>query len=170
MNTKHILIPLHLIHGSAHALVFARRMAMERPLSVTLLHVVDLNIASVEPSVYDQLCAEGEAALRKLARLFFGTDPAVRVVVRVGNPADEIVAEARAGAAEMIVLCGPKAPRRLRLFRRATTRRVLDGAPCPTVVLPHPGREARELCQPETPRASEEVYAFGSVAERAVAA
>ena len=75
-------------------------------LSVTLLHVVDVNIALVRPSVYDELCAEAEAALRKLAKLFFGTakPPASRFASATFR--DDIVAEAKAGSADMIVL-GP---------------------------------------------------------------
>jgi nucleotide-binding universal stress UspA family protein len=159
-----------LLRGSARALVFVQNMAMETPLCVTLLHVVDLNIAPAQQTVYDQLCAEGEAALRKLARLFFGADQAVRVTVRVGKPAAEIVAEARAASADMIVLCGPKSAKGLRLFRRGTTQEVVHSAPCPTVVLPHPGKGAPQSLAPQYRPVSEEVCAFADVGQRAAAA
>lgn len=142
MKNKRVLVPLDLLRGSPNVLEFVQNLAMESPLSVTLLHVVDVNIALVRPSVYDELCAEAEAALRKLAKLFFGTAKAARVAVRVGNVSDEIVAEAKAGSADMIVLCGPTSRKRFSLFRSRTTRRVLSGAPCATVVLPAPKKAA----------------------------
>jgi nucleotide-binding universal stress UspA family protein len=136
MKSKHILVPLDLIRGSPDALVFVQNLARENPLSVTLLHVVDVNIVPIRPGIYDELCAEADAALRRLAKLFFGPDQAARVVVRIGNVPDEIVAEAKAGSADMIVLCGPHSPKRFGLFRRRTIRNVLNRAPCPTIVLP----------------------------------
>jgi nucleotide-binding universal stress UspA family protein len=170
MNSKHILIPLDLVRGPATALVFAQQMALENVVSVTLLHVIDLNIAPAPSDVYTRLCAESQAALRKLAKLFFGTDYATRVVVRVGQPADEIIAEAKEGAADMIVLCGPKSRKGLRLFRRGTIEDVLHRASCPTVVLPHPGKEAAKPFEPQERALSEEVCAFARIGERAAAA
>jgi nucleotide-binding universal stress UspA family protein len=139
MRTKNILVPLDLMRGPASALVFVQRMAVESPISITLLHVMDLNIFPAQPALNDQLCAESHAALRKLAKLFFGAEQVARVIVRDGTPADEIVAEAKAADADLIVMCGPKSGR-LRLLRRGTTQRVLSSASCPTLVLPHPGK------------------------------
>jgi nucleotide-binding universal stress UspA family protein len=130
-------------------LVFVQNLAMENPLCVTLLHVVDVNIAPIRPGVYDELCAEAEAALRKLAALFFGADQAVRVAVRIGKVSDEIVAEAKVCAADMIVLCGPNPRKRFRLFRHSTTRHVLSRGPCPTVVLPNSGKVALHVFRPQ---------------------
>jgi universal stress protein A len=143
MRNKHILVPLDLVRGPADALVAAQEMAAETPVRVTLLHVVDLNILPLQPAVYEQLCAESQAALRKLANLFFGSEQAVRTVVRVGQAADEIIAEAKADEADLIVMCGPKAGR-MRFLRRGTTQRVLRCASCPTLVIPHPGKPAHQ--------------------------
>jgi len=168
MNSKHVLIPLNLVRGTADPLVFAQQLALERPLLITLLHVVDLNIAPAL-RVYSQLCAESEAALRKLAKLFFGSDQAVRVVVRVGRTADEILAEAEAAAADMIVLSHPVCSKGLRLFRGATTRAVLRRASCPTVVLPHPEKDAPQ-CLRLRQRVSSEAWAVASIEETSAAA
>lgn len=149
MKNKRILVPLDLVRGSPDALVFVQNLATESPLCVMLLHVVDVNIAPVRPGIYDELCTEAEAALRRLAKLFFGTDQAARVVVRIGKVSDEIVAEAEAGAADMIVLCGPKSRKRFRFFRHCTTRHVLRRAPCPTVVLPNSEKVALHVFQPQ---------------------
>jgi nucleotide-binding universal stress UspA family protein len=136
MKNNRILVPIDLLRGSTNALEFVQALAMENPLSVTLLHVVDANIAPIRPDIYDELCAEAEAALRRLAGLFFGNEHATRIVVRIGKVPDEIAAEATAGAADLIVLCGQKSPKRFSLCRGRTTRRILRRAPCPTVVLP----------------------------------
>jgi universal stress protein A len=170
MNSKRILIPVDLMRGSPDALVYVQRMAQENPLCVTLLHVVDLNIAPAMPSVYDQLCAEGEAALRKLAKLFFGADQAVRVIVRVGKAAEEIVAEAKAGVADMIILSAPKTSKQFRPFHHSTTRHVLGRAPCPTVVLPRPDKVTPHVYRPQSTMGSEEAFAEVGGEERAAAA
>jgi len=139
MRNKHILVPLDLVRGPASALVAMQQIAAGTPVCITLLHVMDLNIFPAQPRVNEQLCAESQAALRKLAGLFFGAEQAVRTIVRQGHPADEIIAEAKLMEADLIVMCGPKAGR-IRLLRRGTTQRVLRCASCPTLVLPHPGK------------------------------
>ena len=103
---------------------------------MTLLYVLNLNIVTPGHQVYDELCAESEAALRKLAGFFFGTDRAARVVVRVGAPHEEILAEAREESSDLIVLTGPERRSWKRLLRRGTTQKIIDAAPCPAVVLP----------------------------------
>jgi len=139
MRNKHILVPLDLVRGPASALVFVQKMAAESPVSVTLLHVIDLNILPLQPAINDQLCAESQAALRKLARLFFGAEQAARIIIRVGNSAEEIIAEAKEAEADLIVMCGPKSGR-TRFLHHGTAERVLHSASCPTLVLPHPAK------------------------------
>jgi nucleotide-binding universal stress UspA family protein len=139
MRSKHVLVPLDLLRGPASALAFVRQMAGEAPVRVTLLHVVELNIFPPQSAVLDQLCAESEAALRKLARLFFGADQAARIAVRTGQAASEIIAEAKASAADLIIMCGPKSGRSHLLGRR-TTQQVVNSAVCPTLVLPYSGK------------------------------
>jgi nucleotide-binding universal stress UspA family protein len=149
MKNKRILVPLDLVRGSPNALEYVQDLAMETPLCVTLLHVVDVNIAPIRPDIYAELCAEAESALRKLVKLFFGTDQAARVAVRIGKVSDEILAEAKEGSADLIVLSGPKSPKRFSLFRGRTTRRVLKSAPCPAVVLPNSEKVAPYVFRPQ---------------------
>ncbi len=149
MRIKHILVPLDLVRGPASAMVSVQEMAAESPVLITLLHVIDLNLFPPQPLVDDQLVAESKAALRRLARLFFGAEQEVRVVVRPGRPADEIIAEAKASDADLIVMCGPRS-RRLRFWRRGTAQRVLRSGAFPTLVLPQPVKTARR--EPARPR------------------
>jgi nucleotide-binding universal stress UspA family protein len=145
-------------------------MAAESLVTVTLLHVIDLNISPPLPEVNDQLCAESQAALRKLAKLFFGSEQAVRTTVRIGRPAEQIIAEAKEAEADLIVMCGPES-RRMRLLRRGTTQRVLRSASCPTLVLPHPGKPGgREHGRARWESIPEESCFFGAAAQPAKAA
>ena len=165
MRSKHILVPLELVRGPASALVAVQEMAAESPVCVTLLHVIDLNIFPVQTEINEQLCAESQAALRKLAKLFFGAEQAVRVIVRFGEPAEEIIAEAREAQADLIVMCGPKSRRR-RVLRRGTTQNVVKSASCPTLVLPHPGKAgSAEPGRVRRNHLPEESYCFGTVRE-----
>ena len=133
---KRVLLPLDLFRSRCDSLLYLRELAAETPLAVTLLHVVELNIAPPPPRLYQQLCAEAEGALRMLARHFFGHEQAARVCVRVGRAYEEIVAEARASRSELIILSGFK-PRGWRSWLRpSTVARVVPSAPCPTLVLP----------------------------------
>lgn len=136
MNAKRVLIPLDLMTSPSDALVYAREMAVDAPLCVTLLYVLNLNIVAPGRQVYDELCAEGEAALRKLAWLFFGTERAARIVVRVGLPHEQIVAEARSDKSDLIILSSPKRRSWKRFLGLGTTQRIVDASPCPAMVLP----------------------------------
>ena len=136
MNIKRVLIPLDLMRSPCDALVFARNMAADSPVCVTLLYVLNFNIVPPTRQIYDELCAESETALRKLARFFFGTDRAANVVVRVGAPHEEIVAEAKKESSDLIILSGPERRTWKQLLRPGTTQKIIDASPCPAVVLP----------------------------------
>jgi len=136
MNGKRILIPVKLPDGPLDALQFAQGLAGEVPIHLTLLNVVDLNIVRLENRVYRGVCTENEAALKKLAKDFFGDDPLVSVNVRVGRPPEEIVAEAEAELSELIIMVSPQPSRWKQLFGLDTVERVVRNARCPTLVLP----------------------------------
>jgi nucleotide-binding universal stress UspA family protein len=136
MNSKRILIPVNLLKGSFDELQFAQGLANEVPIHVTLLNVVNLNVVRLESRIYNEVCAESEAALKKLAKHFFGDSPSVRINVRVGQPHEEIVAEADAELSELIIMASPKPSRWKRFLGLGTVERVVRNARCPTLVLP----------------------------------
>jgi nucleotide-binding universal stress UspA family protein len=155
MNSKRILVPVNLPKGSFDELQFAQGLADEVPIHVTLLNVVNLNVVRLERRIYNEACAESEAALKKLAKLFFGDSPSVRVNVRVGRPHEEIVAEADAELSELIIMASPKPARWKRLFGLGTVERVVRSARCPTLVLPRVWKITPELYrQAMRPRSS----------------
>jgi len=136
MNSKRILIPVNLPKSSFNSLLFAQGLANEVPIHLTLLNVVNLNVARLESRVYNEVCAESEAALKKLANLFFGDSPSVRINVRVGRPHEEILAEADAELSELIIMASPKPACWKRILSLGTVERVVRNARCPTLVLP----------------------------------
>jgi nucleotide-binding universal stress UspA family protein len=151
MNMKRVLIPLDLMRSPCDALVFAQNMAADCPVCVTLLYVLNLNIVPPGRQIYEELCKESEVALRKLARFFFGADRAAHIVVRVGAPDEEIVAEAKAESSDLIILTGPKRRTWKQLLRLGTAQKIIDASPCPAVVLPH-----RPKTAPSKPNIPEE--------------
>jgi nucleotide-binding universal stress UspA family protein len=136
MNSKRILVPVNLPKSSFNSLLFAQGLANEVPIHLTLLNVVNLNVARLESRVYNEVCAESEAALKKLAKLFFGDSPSVRINVRVGRPHEEILAEADAELSELIIMASPKPACWKRILSLGTVERVVRNARCPTLVLP----------------------------------
>ena len=136
MNSKRILVPVNLPKSSFNSLLFAQGLANEVPIHLTLLNVVNLNVARLESRIYNEVCAESEAALKKLAKLFFGDSPSVRINVRVGRPHEEILAEADAELSELIIMASPKPACWKRILSLGTVERVVRNARCPTLVLP----------------------------------
>ena len=136
MNGKRILVPVNLSKGSFDALQFAQGLADEVPIHVSLLNVVNLNVVRLERRIYNEAGAESEAALKKLAKHFFGDSPSVRINVRVGRPHEEIVAEADAELSELIIMASPKPACWKRILSLGTVERVVRNARCPTLVLP----------------------------------
>ena len=136
MNSKRILVPVNLPKSSFNSLLFAQGLADEVPIHLTLLNVVNLNVARLESRIYNEVCAESETALKKLAKLFFGDSPSVRINVRVGRPHEEILAEADAELSELIIMASPKPACWKRILSLGTVERVVRNARCPTLVLP----------------------------------
>jgi nucleotide-binding universal stress UspA family protein len=144
MKCKHILIPLDLMTSPCDALLAAREMAADQPISVTLLYVVNLNLGAPAQHVYEELCAEGRQALRRVARFFFGSEDCAEIVIRVGAPHKEILAEAKDESPDLVILSSPKHHSRWKeLLGLGTARKVIDGASCPVMVVPRGGRIVR---------------------------
>src|ERR1022692_3727307 len=53
---KRVLVPLDLMRSPCDALVYARNMAADSPVCVTLLYVLNLNIVPPGRQIYDELC------------------------------------------------------------------------------------------------------------------
>jgi len=165
MHAKRILVPVSLQSSDADALRFIEALSRDVPVYATLLHVVNLNIFGLGRRVLDDLCREHEQQLRALTKLFVEDGRLPQLRVRLGRPHEEILAEAEAEHAELIVMASPRASRRKWLLSPATVERVVQNAPCPTLVLPRVWRITPEqyreatrsapatACQPDLERA-----------------
>jgi nucleotide-binding universal stress UspA family protein len=136
MPAKSILVPLDLLHGKTDILLYLQQMALEVPFCATLLYVVEMNIAPPDERLYRELREEADARLRQLSRIFLGHEDAARRCVRFGRPDEQIIDQAGANPAELIIMSRSRPRRWRQLLRSHTVERVLKFAPCPTLVLP----------------------------------
>jgi nucleotide-binding universal stress UspA family protein len=72
--------------------------------TVTLVHVVTLNILAPESRLYDELAAEARLYLGRLAEKYLPAAAKVSIRVRFGNFVEELVEQSRAEAVDLIVL------------------------------------------------------------------
>lgn len=139
--TRRILVPLDLTADLQPALQYAARLAKEERASVCLLHIVDFGpfkSAMTDSPVYHSaahIISRAERYLRRLAHHELAPGVPVRIVVRAGKPAVEVVKAAQGICADLIVLSAPRQNWLERLFSRDSTRWIESHAPCSVVVL-----------------------------------
>jgi nucleotide-binding universal stress UspA family protein len=139
-----ILVPLDLAGDSRTALQYAARLAKEENASVCLLHVVDFGpfqSAMAESPMYHSaahIISRAERHLRMLARLDLSPEVPLRIVVRAGKTAPEVVKTAQGICADLIILTAPRRNRLARLFSGDSARWIEAHAPCSVVVLREP--------------------------------
>jgi nucleotide-binding universal stress UspA family protein len=104
MNAERILVPLDIRKCPLEVFSVINGCAKYPGATVTLLHVVTLNIAAPENRVCEELGRDARWYLERLARACLRRDVAAIIRVRVGEPAGEILAEAAAGNTDLIVL------------------------------------------------------------------
>ena len=134
MNFKKILVPVTLSSDSRAAVTVASRLAEECGASIILLHAVQLAIAGEERGIprgrlVDELCRDAEVQMRQFVDTVRVSVP-VEFVACEGRPADVIVRQARALAADVIVMYTHGKRGWLRWLHRRTALRVLQHAPC----------------------------------------
>lgn len=133
MKLERILLPLDIRKCPLEVFSVVNGLASHPGATVTLLYVVTLNIAAPEKRVYERLARDAQWYLERLARGCLHPDIATNIRVRFGKPAEEILAEAATGNADLIVL--PSYPPSLwsRLFAPILPRvveQVIRKAPC----------------------------------------
>jgi nucleotide-binding universal stress UspA family protein len=104
MKLERILLPLDIRKCPLKILAVVNGLAKYPGASVILLHVVTLNIVAPEKRVYEQLGRDARWYLERLARGCLRRDVATIIRVRVGDPAEEILAETAASNADLIIL------------------------------------------------------------------
>jgi nucleotide-binding universal stress UspA family protein len=104
MNAERILLPLDIRKCPLEAFSVVNCCAKYPGATVTLLHVITLNIAAPENRLFEEFGRDARWYLERLARNCLRRDVATTIRVRVGKPAEEILAEAAAGNPDLIVL------------------------------------------------------------------
>jgi nucleotide-binding universal stress UspA family protein len=133
MKPERILLPLDIRKCPLEVFSVVNDLAKQSGVTVTLLHVVSLNIAAPEKGVYEQLGREAHWHLERLARGCLRPGVTTITRVRFGKPAEEILAEAADGKADLIVLASGLPSFWSRLFARLVPRvveRVIREASC----------------------------------------
>jgi nucleotide-binding universal stress UspA family protein len=133
MKTERILLPLDIRKSPLEVFSVVNNLAKESGVTVTLLHVVSLNIAAPEKGVYEQLGREAHWHLERLARGCLRPGVTTITRVRFGKPAEEILVEAADGNVDLIVLASGLPSFWSRLFARLVPRvveRVIREASC----------------------------------------
>jgi nucleotide-binding universal stress UspA family protein len=135
MNADRILLPIDLARCPLDVLPLVNRLVdHSNEVTVILLHVLNLNILTPETRIYDGLCDNARQRLQRLTReqVHPLVDTCVRV--RVGDPFEEIVAEAREQQVQLIILPTFEHSFWRRLFTPMVPRvaeKLARRAPCP---------------------------------------
>jgi nucleotide-binding universal stress UspA family protein len=149
-----VLVAIDFTEGSRAALAFARSLAQKLGAELVALHVAPPYITYEPLPAFPAPAPIGPERLRKVEddlRAFVepaGSNPPPEVVVREGDPADEILAEATASGANLVVL-GTHGKRGFeRWMLGSVTERVARRAPCSVLGVPAAGAATptRVLC------------------------
>ena len=149
VKAEHILVPVDFSNSSARALHHARKRVAESGGSLIIVHVVPadygwLGIGRDESRDLDRsLQRQAADRLRAFAEEHVGHNVAADLEVRVGQPAEEIVAAARESKCDSIVLSTRGLTGLDRYLIGSVADRVARFAPCPVILL-RPGKLSRD--------------------------
>jgi nucleotide-binding universal stress UspA family protein len=104
MKPERILLPIDVARCPLEVFDLVNGFARRPEVTVILLHVVNLNILAPENRVYEELSQEAQWYLEGLANRHLHPIASTITHVRVGKPADEILAEAKAESVDLIIL------------------------------------------------------------------
>ncbi len=145
MKTKKlrlILVPIDFSPASIETLRFAKRLAAKSGAGLHLLHVVtplpEIGFGRVRiPAGYSaaEISAVADRRLRGLVSKFLDASKLNSATVRLGAPADEIVAVALETRADLIAIATRGFTGLKRAFIGSTTERVVRHATCPVFVV-----------------------------------
>lgn len=133
-----VLVPLDVERCAVEPLALINRLAGRPGVTVTLLHVVNLNVVTSETRLYRELADGAHRTLTEIHREYLSPALNVRLKVRTGNPLAEIQAEAGELNACLIVLPVFPVARWKRIFAAFTptvAEKLARSAPCPVFVV-----------------------------------
>ena len=142
VKPQRILVPIDFSDSSARALHHAAERAAESGGSLIIVHVVPADygwsgIGRAESRDLDRsLQLQAADRLRAFADEHIGHNVAADLEVRIGQPAEEIVAAARESKCDSIVLSTRGLSGLDRYLIGSVADRVARLAPCPVVLMP----------------------------------
>jgi nucleotide-binding universal stress UspA family protein len=137
MKPERILLPINVANCPLEVFELVGGIARRPGVTVILLHVLELNILAPDNRVYEELARPAAGYLARLARACLPAHSDVRIHVRVGRPAEEIVAEARAEQVDLIILAAGRPSLWKQLLApiiAPTVEKILRQAPCAVLV------------------------------------
>lgn len=148
IEPRRILVPVDFSDSSARALRHAAKRVAESGGSLIIVHVVPADygwsgIGREESRDLDRsLQRQAADRLRAFADENVGDNVSADLEVRVGQPAEEVIAAARDSKCDSIMLSTRGLTGLDRYFIGSVAHRVAQLAPCPVVLL-RPGKRAR---------------------------
>lgn len=143
---RRLLVPIDFSRHAGPALRTARAVAGQHGAALGLLFVAEEHLVPVFsdtglPSVVvlktdDAIVLRAETALRHLYAATEGPEVSVTYHLRRGDPAREILAEARAQATDLIVMSTHGHTEAAGTLLGSITERVVRTAPCPVLTVP----------------------------------
>ncbi len=104
MKPDRILLPLDCRRCPLEIFSLVEGFSKRPEVTLTLLHVVHLNIVAGDNQGYEELALAAQGYLERLAQQFVHPITSTVVHVRFGRPAEQILEEAKAEKVELIIL------------------------------------------------------------------
>jgi nucleotide-binding universal stress UspA family protein len=104
MKPERILLPIDVARCPLEVFELVNGFARRPEVTVILLHVVKLDLVASEKCFYQELCEAAQAWLARLAANHLHAAASAIRHVRIGEPAEEILAEAKAESVDLIIL------------------------------------------------------------------
>jgi nucleotide-binding universal stress UspA family protein len=147
ISLERVLVPTDFSEASDTAIGYAKAMAQAFGGTMHLLHVVEEPFASLDapvpayPALSERIQREAGERLATVAAAAELAETQVRLAVKTGHPAVEILRYAKAEAIDLIVMGTHGRGKLAHLLMGSVAERVVRLAPCPVLTVHHPQRE-----------------------------
>ena len=138
LKTERVLLPIDVRNCPLDVFPLVNGVGSRPGVSLTLLHVVTLNVLSPDHRIYRELLAEAQLYLQRLSEEYLPSVPSPAIRVRTGKLVEQILAES--AQADLIILStgGPSFWQRLSSVWKqplhpmvsGRTRQIMDRAKC----------------------------------------
>lgn len=133
-RVRTVLAPFDFSNVSAALLRRLITLAESSNATVHVLHIVEPSSSGEAPIYLRERAVAARNQIKEWVEKTFSTHVSITTTVRVGRPADEIVAQAYALYADLIVMSAHSRNNRNNGVLHTTTERVMRLSPCPVLV------------------------------------